>query len=95
MLWRRSGRLAAPSLIAGSGTTGNRFREEDLGRQVGLWNLIGVDFFGHVTDVELGRASRPADDTVLAEVGRLNQLQRLWRSNASASPTRGWCIWTD
>ncbi len=43
---------------------------------------IGVDFFGHVTHVEFGGTSRPAD-TVLAEVGRLNQLQRLWLSNSS------------
>ncbi len=43
---------------------------------------IGVDFFGHVTHVEIGGTSRPAD-TVLAEVGRLNQLQRLWLSNTS------------
>ena len=43
---------------------------------------IGVDFFGHVTHVEFGGTSRPAD-TVLAEVGRLNQLQRLWLSNTS------------
>ena len=41
-----------------------------------LVEFIGVDFFGHVTEVNLFGSVGPAD-TVLAEVGRLNQLQRL------------------
>ena len=45
---------------------------------------IGVDFFGHVTDVELEGSSRPAD-TVLAAVGRLNRLQRLSLEDTSAT----------
>jgi hypothetical protein len=49
-----------------------------------LVDLIGVDFFGHVFDVNLSGSSRPAD-TTLAEVGRLNQLQRLWLNDASVS----------
>jgi Leucine-rich repeat (LRR) protein len=47
-----------------------------------LVEFTGVDFFGHVTHVGFEGRSRPAD-TVLAEVGRLNQLQRLWLSNTS------------
>ena len=40
-----------------------------------LVDLIGIDYFGHVTDVEcLG--SFPVD-TVIAQVGRLTRLQRL------------------
>jgi hypothetical protein len=49
-----------------------------------LVNLIGVDFFGHVFDVNLSGSSRLAD-TTLAEVGRLNQLQRLWLNDASVT----------
>ncbi len=45
---------------------------------------IGVDFFGHVTDVKLYFPLWPAD-TVLAEVGRLNRLQKLWLNNASVT----------
>ena len=41
-----------------------------------LVEFVGVDFFGHVTDVNLEWSSVPAD-TVLAEVGRLNRLQEL------------------
>jgi hypothetical protein len=49
-----------------------------------LVDLIGVDFFGHVFDVNLSGSSRPTD-TTLAEVGRLNQLQRLWLNDASVT----------
>jgi hypothetical protein len=49
-----------------------------------LLDLIGVDFFDHVFDVNLSESSRPAD-TTLAEVGRLNQLQRLWLNDASVT----------
>ncbi len=49
-----------------------------------LVDLIGVDFFDHVFDVNLSGSSRPAD-TTLAEVGRLNQLQRLWLNDASVT----------
>jgi hypothetical protein len=49
-----------------------------------LVEFIGVDFFGHVTHVDLSGSSRPAD-TVLAEVGRLNQLQSLSLGFASVT----------
>jgi hypothetical protein len=49
-----------------------------------LGDLIGVDFFGHVTRVYLEGTSGPAD-TVLAKVGRLNQLQRLFLNGASVT----------
>jgi hypothetical protein len=49
-----------------------------------LVELIGVDFFGHVTRVDLERSSRPADP-VLADVGRLNNLQTLLLLNASVT----------
>jgi internalin A len=45
---------------------------------------IGVDYFGHVFDVNLSGSSRPAD-TTLAEIGRLNQLRRLWLNDASVT----------
>jgi hypothetical protein len=41
-----------------------------------LVDLIGVDFFGHVTSVDLTGSSMTTD-AMLAEVGRLNQLQQL------------------
>jgi hypothetical protein len=41
-----------------------------------LVDLIGVDFFDRVTFVNLSQAPR-LPDTVLAEVGRLNQLESL------------------
>jgi hypothetical protein len=47
-----------------------------------LVESIGVDFFGHVTVVYCIGSSSPTD-TILAEVGRLNQLQRLSVSNTS------------
>jgi internalin A len=42
-----------------------------------LVESIGIDFFGHVTAVELEGSSVPAY-TVLTQVGRLNRLQKLW-----------------
>ena len=47
-------------------------------------DLIGADYFGHVTHVGWAGPLR-LPDTVLAEVGRLNQLQRLWLNNASVT----------
>ena len=41
-----------------------------------LVNLIGVDYFGHINGVGLNSSSS-ATDGVLAQVGRLTQLQRL------------------
>jgi hypothetical protein len=49
-----------------------------------LVEFTGVEFFGHVTGVNLEGSSGPAD-TVLAEVGQLNQLQILSLSNASVT----------
>jgi Leucine-rich repeat (LRR) protein len=49
-----------------------------------LVDLIGVDFFGHVTIVNLTRLWGPRE-TVLVEVGRLNQLQALSLLDASGS----------
>jgi hypothetical protein len=42
-----------------------------------LVELTGVDFFGHVTAITLIGSSRTTN-TTLAEVGRLNHLQKLW-----------------
>jgi hypothetical protein len=41
-----------------------------------LTELIGIDYFCHVTDVSLGWRSTPTD-AMMAHVGRLAQLQRL------------------
>jgi internalin A len=49
-----------------------------------LVDLIGVDFFGHVTVVSLNFWSN-APDTALVEVRRLNHLQILWLGYASFS----------
>jgi hypothetical protein len=49
-----------------------------------LVDLVGIEFFGHVTHVDLSGLSGPADST-LVEVGRLNQLQELWLGNASVT----------
>ena len=49
-----------------------------------LVDVIGVDFFDQVFDVNLSGSSRSAD-TTLAEVGRLSQLQRLWLNDASVT----------
>ena len=56
-----------------------------------LVDLIGVDYFGHVTAVaffELGRTKpsglKVLNDTVIAQVGRLTELERLY---LYASPT--------
>jgi Leucine-rich repeat (LRR) protein len=47
-----------------------------------LVNLIGVDYFGHVTAVGL---FHPINDTVLVHVGRLTGLQQLHLSGTSIS----------
>ncbi len=49
-----------------------------------LADLIGVDYFGHVTDVWLYPSSTDAD-VVLAQVGRLAGLERLRLSQSSCS----------
>ncbi len=49
-----------------------------------LVDLIGVDFFGHVTDAYWYGPLSPAD-TALAEVGRLNQLEGLSLAGATVN----------
>lgn len=49
-----------------------------------LVRLMGVDYFGHVTVVNLNPSSTPPD-TPLVEVGRLNRLQTLLLNHASVS----------
>ncbi len=49
-----------------------------------LLRLSGADFFGHVAAVNL-RGSLEQADATLVEVGRLNQLQRLWLDDASVT----------
>ncbi len=46
-----------------------------------LVDWLGVDFFGRVTEVNLGSSRLP--DQALVEVGRLNQLQMVWVFDAS------------
>jgi hypothetical protein len=64
-----------------------------------LVNLVGVDYFGHVTGAVAHHMSAATSVDVIAQVGRLTRVQGLILnaispsscSAAHGSPTPGWC----
>ena len=82
--WPRSGAPAVPCTITGRGITIASCRRANPGHRGRLIDFVGIDYFGHVTAVRLGKP----DDATLAHVGRLARLQQFsfgrWPVNTAA-----------